>query len=63
MTAPPDFIALSERLAALSTDLAAASEHGRDETECHILRLKALTLEHYATDLRLLGEQLTEESS
>lgn len=63
MTDSVDFIALADRLAALAADLAAASEHGVDETECHILRLKALTLEHYATDLRLLGERLTADPS
>ena len=63
MTARPDFEELSERLAALAAELAVASEHGRDEIECHLLRLKALTMEHYATELRLLGERLHDGSS
>ena len=55
MTGKPDFAGMSRRLSELAGEVSAASESLDDESARHVLRLKALTMEHYALELDLLG--------
>ncbi len=55
MTGAPDFTGIARRLSEIAKEVAAASETLDDESARHALRLKALTMEHYALELDLMG--------
>lgn len=55
MTDTPDFAGMAQRLSDLADEVTAAAETLEDESAAHALRLKALTMAHYALELELQG--------
>jgi len=57
--APPDWIALADRLEDLADDLMSAAPAAPDETERQLMELHAISLRHIARRLRLFPAEVS----